>query len=550
MIKILLIEDSLAEARFLQEILQQVTSEAFYWEHVKRLSEAIAHLQQSQPFDICLLDLSLPDSKGLSSLDVLIQQAPSLPIVVLTNTNDSELAVAAVRHGAQDYLVKRQVNQDVLVRSLRYAIERKQIAEALREANEALEHRVQERTLELAQANEQLKQEIREHQIAKDHLLRAQRLESIGTLASGIAHDLNNILTPMLAIAQLLPRRLPHLSERNQEMLKTLETSAKRGAELIKQILSFARGVEGNRIPLQVGYLLTEVRNIAQQTFLKSIEIHLEVDRDLWLISGDATQLHQVFMNLCVNARDAMPHGGLLEIVAGNCQLRQEDIKLHPDATEGAHIVVKVIDTGTGIPPEIINRIFDPFFTTKEIGKGTGLGLSAAIGIIKGHGGFLDVQSTVGQGSQFQVYLPAIQAPAPQVSHELDPMMGQSELILVVDDETTICQIVKQTLESFNYRVLIAHNGRDAIALYAQHQAEISGVLLDLMMPVMDGTTTISLLQRLNPAVQIVAMSGVHSSEVMVQSKNSGIQRFLPKPFTTKELLQAIYQLVNAAPIA
>jgi two-component system, cell cycle sensor histidine kinase and response regulator CckA len=549
-IKILLIEDSLAEARFLQEILQQITSEAFYWEHVKRLSEAIAHLQQSQPFDICLLDLSLPDSKGLSSLDVLIQQAPSLPIVVLTNTNDSELAVAAVRHGAQDYLVKRQVNQDILVRSLRYAIERKQIAEALREANEALEHRVQERTLELAQANEQLKQEIREHQIAKDHLLRAQRLESIGTLASGIAHDLNNILTPMLAIAQLLPRRLPHLSERNQEMLKTLETSAKRGAELIKQILSFARGVEGNRIPLQVGYLLTEVRNIAQQTFLKSIEIHLEVDRDLWLISGDATQLHQVFMNLCVNARDAMPHGGLLEIVAGNCQLRQEDIKLHPDATEGAHIVVKVIDTGTGIPPEIINRIFDPFFTTKEIGKGTGLGLSAAIGIIKGHGGFLDVQSTVGQGSQFQVYLPAIQAPAPQVSHELDPMMGQSELILVVDDETTICQIVKQTLESFNYRVLIAHNGRDAIALYAQHQAEISGVLLDLMMPVMDGTTTISLLQRLNPAVQIVAMSGVHSSEVMVQSKNSGIQRFLPKPFTTKELLQAIYQLVNAAPIA
>jgi two-component system, cell cycle sensor histidine kinase and response regulator CckA len=512
--------------------------------------QKIAHLQQSQPFDICLLDLSLPDSKGLSSLDVLIQQAPSLPIVVLTNTNDSELAVAAVRHGAQDYLVKRQVNQDVLVRSLRYAIERKQIAEALREANEALEHRVQERTLELAQANEQLKQEIREHQIAKDHLLRAQRLESIGTLASGIAHDLNNILTPMLAIAQLLPRRLPHLSERNQEMLKTLETSAKRGAELIKQILSFARGVEGNRIPLQVGYLLTEVRNIAQQTFLKSIEIHLEVDRDLWLISGDATQLHQVFMNLCVNARDAMPHGGLLEIVAGNCQLRQEDIKLHPDATEGAHIVVKVIDTGTGIPPEIINRIFDPFFTTKEIGKGTGLGLSAAIGIIKGHGGFLDVQSTVGQGSQFQVYLPAIQAPAPQVSHELDPMMGQSELILVVDDETTICQIVKQTLESFNYRVLIAHNGRDAIALYAQHQAEISGVLLDLMMPVMDGTTTISLLQRLNPAVQIVAMSGVHSSEVMVQSKNSGIQRFLPKPFTTKELLQAIYQLVNAAPIA
>lgn len=522
-VNVLLIEDNLAEARLLQEFLKGTLFNRFSLVHVKRLQEAIHYLVQAHScqtadrFDVILLDLTLPDSQGLASLASLIQQAPSLPIVVLTNTNDDELAVSAVRHGAQDYLVKRQVNPDILIRSLRYAIERKQASEALREANEVLEIRVQERTAELATANERLKQQAALLDIATDAIfvttlddrilfwnkgaerlygwsmtdalgqnaiellhtaqesiptspeiqqtlvqtgewqselwqvtqaskpvlvqsrwtvvydaigqphsilivntditekkqleaqfLRAQRLESLGTLAGGIAHDLNNILTPILAIAKLLPLKLPDLDERNRQMLQTLEASAHCGADLVKQILLFVRGGEGKRQILQISDLLPELETMIRQTFPKSIEIQTQIAPDLRLISADATQLHQVLMNLCVNARDAMPQGGTLTLAVNNLYIEESQARLHLDAHVGHYITIAVTDTGTGIPPEIIHHIFDPFFTTKDIGKGTGLGLSAVLGIVKSQGGFVDVQSQIGHGSQFIVYLSTI----------------------------------------------------------------------------------------------------------------------------------------------
>lgn len=660
---ILLVEDNLAEARLLQELLKGAILKQFALTHVKRLREALEKLKENQ-FDVILLDLTLPDSEGLASLDSLIASASSLPIVVLTNTNDNELAIEAVRHGAQDYLVKRHVNQDSLVRSLRYAIERKQASEALREANEALEMRVQKRTAQLAEANERLKQEVHHRQQVQERLelaqkvakigtfewniqvdqvtwtaeletlyglptgsfagqyhdwmqlihpddrphteqaiwhaveevkdldtefrivcpngeirwiaakssvfcdpagkplqmigihiditekkqleaqfLRAQRLESLGTLASGIAHDLNNILTPILAIAKLLPTKLPDLSERNQWMLNTLEVSAKRGADLIKQILSFARGVEGRHISINVKHLLTEVEQIIQQTFLKSIEICTDIPADLWLISADVTQLHQVLMNLCVNARDAMPHGGTLMLSAENFYIDEAFARKHLDANVGSYVVITISDTGTGIPPEIMHRIFDPFFTTKEIGKGTGLGLSAVLGIIKSHGGFIDVQSRVGQGSQFKLYLPASQNPLMQVPTNLELLGGQQELILVVDDEAAICEVTKTMLETYNYRVLTARDGSEAISLYAQHMHEISSVLMDMMMPSMDGSVTLPMLRRLNPDIPVIAMSGLTSTEACTQAETLGSQGFLQKPFTVQELLKTLHEV-------
>ncbi|MBD1807191.1 response regulator [Microcoleus sp. FACHB-SPT15] len=669
-VNILLVEDNLAEARLLQEVLKGTLFRRFNLAHVKRLGEAISLLERSRveqlqadDFDVVLLDLTLPDSHGLASLDLLIQHAPSLPIVVLTNTNDEELAVEAVRHGAQDYLVKRHVNQDNLVRSLRYAIERKQAAEALREANEILEIRVQERTAELKTANELLRQEIERCQKIQERLelaqkagkigtfewniqshdvtwtaelealyglapgsfdgrydgwiqtihsgdrikteqelwqavktgqgldtefrivcpageirwiavksslfhdqagkplrmigihmditekkqleaqfLRAQRLESLGTLASGIAHDLNNILTPILGVAQLLPLKLPNLNEQNQRMLQTLETSARRGAELIRQILSFARGVEGKRVSLQINHLLLEIEKIIQQTLPKSIDIHIDSPPNLWIISGDATQLHQILMNLCVNARDAMPHGGTLQISAENLLIDEQYAKMHLDASVGAYVVVTVADTGTGIPLDILHRIFDPFFTTKEIGKGTGLGLSAVLGIVKSHGGFVDVQSQVNQGSQFKVFLPASQSILPQTDDDLELLSGQQELILVVDDEAVICEITKTTLETYNYQVLTASDGIEAIALFAQYKDKIQGVLMDIMMPSMDGMAVIPVLRQFNPNIYMVAMSGLNSTEAVLQAEQLGFQGFLPKPFATKELLQILHK--------
>ncbi|BAY47140.1 two-component hybrid sensor and regulator [Scytonema sp. HK-05] len=374
--------------------------------------------------------------------------------------------------------------------------------------------------------------------------LRTQRLESLGTLASGIAHDFNNILTPILAIAQLLPLKFPKLDENTQELLRMLEGSAKRGGDLVTQILSFSRrGVEGSRTIVQTKHLLLDVAQIAQRTFPKSIETQTNIAPNLWTVFADATQLHQVLMNLTVNARDAMPDGGILEISAENLWVDESYARMHVDAEVGSYIVITITDTGCGIPPEIMDRIFDPFFTTKEVGKGTGLGLSTVIGIIKSHCGFVNVYSEMGKGSRFQVYLPSSQLTETPAATDVELPNGHGELILVVDDEVTICQITKSTLESHNYKVLTASDGIEALALYAQYKDEISVVLIDLMMPGIDGSTTILTLQRMNPHVQIIAMSGLMSNWTTAQKRSFGIQYFLSKPFTAQALLSTLREV-------
>ncbi|WP_442994235.1 PAS domain S-box protein [Scytonema sp. PRP1] len=374
--------------------------------------------------------------------------------------------------------------------------------------------------------------------------LRTQRLESLGTLASGIAHDFNNILTPILAIAQLLPLKFPKLDENTQELLRMLEGSAKRGGDLVTQILSFSRrGVEGSRTIVQTRHLLSDVAQVAQRTFPKSIETQTNIAPNLWTVFADATQLHQVLMNLTVNARDAMPDGGILEISAENLWVDESYARMHVDAEVGSYIVITITDTGCGIPPEIMDRIFDPFFTTKEVGKGTGLGLSTVMGIIKSHCGFVNVYSEMGKGSRFQVYLPSSQVTETPAATDVELPNGHGELILVVDDEVTICQITKSTLESHNYKVLTASDGIEALALYAQYKDEISVVLIDLMMPGIDGSTTILTLQRMNPHVQIIAMSGLMSNWTTAQKRSFGIQYFLSKPFTAQALLSTLREV-------
>jgi PAS domain S-box-containing protein len=378
--------------------------------------------------------------------------------------------------------------------------------------------------------------------------LRAQRLESIGTLASGIAHDLNNILTPILASAQLLQLQLPNANKQHQQYLKTVETNAKRGAALVKQVLSFARGVEGKRTILQVRHLLLEIKQIIQQTFPKSIEVDTAIPQDLWLVSADATQLHQVLMNLCVNARDAMLDGGTLSLFAENIFIDETYARMNLDAKVGPFIGITVSDTGTGIPPEIVERIFEPFFTTKELGKGTGLGLSTVMGILKSHGGYVSVYSEVGKGTQFKVFLPAVEATETPPVEELEALTGQGELMLVVDDEAPIREITKATLEAYNYRVLTANEGIEAISLYAQHKDEISVVLTDMMMPSMNGQVAIRILQRINPQVKIIALSGLASNDKVALAAGVGVKAFLSKPYTARELLNTINDVLKVGP--
>jgi nitrogen-specific signal transduction histidine kinase/CheY-like chemotaxis protein len=370
--------------------------------------------------------------------------------------------------------------------------------------------------------------------------LRAQRLESIGTLASGIAHDLNNILSPITMGAQML--QMKQQDEQSRRLLEVMRTNAERGAEMIKQLLSFARGTSGERVLIQPKHLIREIVGIAQETFPRSIRIEQHLPEGLWVINGDATQLHQALMNLCVNARDAMPNGGALTIEAENQPLDEIYAGMLKGASPGKYVVITITDTGEGIPTEIIDRIFDPFFTTKEPGHGTGLGLATVQGIVSSHGGFITVESQPGLGTKFKIYLPANEALSRKEievgEDEIPP--GDGEMILVIDDETPIREMTRAALERFGYRVLTADNGATALGIFASHKNEIGVVLTDMMMPVMDGPVTIRALQKLNPQVCIIASSGLTESIDAADFNQLGVKIFLIKPYDAKTLLKTV----------
>lgn len=376
----------------------------------------------------------------------------------------------------------------------------------------------------------------------EQQFLRAQRMESIGTLAGGIAHDLNNTLAPIMMAADLL--KLQIADEKSRSLLETIARSATRGAALVNQVLSFARGMDGQRLELQVNHLLEDIEKIAQDTFPKSIQIQTQIEKKLMTVLGDPTQLHQVLLNLCVNARDAMPKGGKIILRANNMLLDEHYAAMNLEARTGAHIVIEVEDTGTGIDPAIIDKVFDPFFTTKEIHQGTGLGLSTSHAIVKSHGGFIRVYSELNKGTRFRVYLPSktVAGESKTETETSAPPRGQGEIILVADDESSIRQITKQTLEAFGYRVLLASDGSEAVALYADRRDEIAVVLLDMMMPIMDGPATIQVLIRINPKVAIIAASGIQGYSNLEQLSADHAIRFLPKPYTAEKMLDAIHK--------
>lgn len=383
--------------------------------------------------------------------------------------------------------------------------------------------------------------DITERKKLEQQFLRVQRMDSIGTLAGGIAHDLNNALAPILMSLDLLKRKFP--DPNSHELIGIIGASAQRGAEMVKQVLSFARGVEGDRVDMDCGALICEVEKITNDTFMKNIEVEVEIAPDLWSVAGDSTQLHQVLVNLCVNARDAMPRGGRLKISAENHILDAHYVGMSFGTEPGPYILIRVEDNGEGMSQEVQENIFDPFFTTKEFGAGTGLGLSTSQAIVRGHGGFIQVYSDEGKGTRFNIYLPAKAAEAVEkkakVTEGVD-IDGRGEWILVAEDEILVRQITRDTLETFGYRVLLAVDGADAISVYANHKDEVSVVLTDMMMPVMDGPATIQVLQRMNPEVRIIATSGLSSPEHVNEVMKLGVKDFLAKPYTAEMLLTAL----------
>lgn len=369
---------------------------------------------------------------------------------------------------------------------------------------------------------------------------RSQRLESIGTLAGGIAHDLNNVLTPILMGAKLLASG--RASKNAQGLLDTMVASAQRGADLIKQLLAFAGGVRGERVAVDIRTAVKETRDLLEHTLPKSILIETRCAADCPQILGDVTEISQILMNLSINARDAMPDGGTLTIESQSVRLNGNATQLNPDASPGSFVLVKIADTGCGMSPDILDRIFDPFFTTKDVGKGTGLGLATVQGIVRSYGGFINVYSEPGKGTVFSVYLPAV-SEANETSDSQSSAScesGGGQTILVVDDEAFILQMTSFALESNGYSVLTARDGQAAISTFVQHGPEISAVVLDMMMPGMDGLQTLDQLRQINPKVVVIACSGLRTTQRETEVLKHGATSFLAKPYTEEQLFQAL----------
>jgi two-component system cell cycle sensor histidine kinase/response regulator CckA len=387
--------------------------------------------------------------------------------------------------------------------------------------------------------------DITEKKKLEQQVLRTQRLDAIGTLASGIAHDLNNIFGPILLSVQML--RAKATDKQSRKTLETLEKASERGAGIVRQILSIARKTGGDRSLLDLNQVIDELKAMVQETFPRSVQFQTKVADGLWPILGDPTQLHQLLMNLSLNARDAMPQGGTLSIDVENVVLDEMYAQSNPEAKPGYYVLLRVADTGVGIPQENLKTIFEPFFTTKEIGKGTGLGLTSVLQIARNHGGFVSVYSEPNRGTSFTVYLPADPSQSMiEVEESVRQLpRGNGELLLIIDDEVAVREILKATLGTFGYKTLCASDGAEALALFAQRKDEIALVLADTAMPIMDGPTTIRALRRIDSGVKVITMSGLVQAPELQEDLADSVKAVLQKPFTAEKLLTTVANVLK-----
>ncbi len=386
--------------------------------------------------------------------------------------------------------------------------------------------------------------DITERTHLEQQLAQAQKMESIGLLAGGIAHDFNNILGGILGYASFMKMKIDP-TDPFYKYLEIIEKGAEHAADLTSQLLAFARGGQYNIKPTNLNSVIRETIKIIRRTFDRSIEIQTSFENNLPNVEADSGQLQQVVMNLCVNARDAMPTGGKMTVSTSLTAFSQDEINVNPNAKEGPYVVMEVSDTGVGMNEEVTGRIFEPFFTTKKHGHGTGLGLSMVYGVVKNHGGFLQVDSQIGQGSRFRIYLPATEKEEKPLiaSPELAPT--GSAVILIVDDEAAIREVTQDILESCGYRVLTAEDGEKAVKVFQKHAQEIDLVLLDIVMPKMGGEETFAKLREISPDVRVLLSSGYSQNEKAQQLLQEGALEFIQKPYQAKNLLSRIESILE-----
>ena len=457
-------------------------------------------------FDLILCDHGIPGYDGFTALRLAKERQPLTPIIMISGMLDDAQAVESLKGGATDYILKQRLAR---------------LVPAIRRALMEAEEREEKKQLEAA-------------------FLRAQRMDSLGALAGGIAHDLNNALAPVLMSVELL--RNCNEEEVRTRFLDVIHSSAQRATGMVKQILGFAHGHNWAG-PVPLSNVIREMAKIVRDTFPKSISICVKSGSEkLWQTQRDATEVHQVLLNLCVNARDAMPKGGRLTVSAENLSLDHADAKTLKIAP-GAYVVLSVADTGSGIPPEVLPRIFEPFFTTKSPDKGTGLGLSTVAGIVKHHGGCIDIKTEFGKGTEFKVYLRAFEmiAAVPEIpSQAVELPTGNGELILVIEDEEAIRELTKTTLETYGYRVVTAQDGEQGISRFKEHSREIRVLVTDTDMPYLDGMGAVRAIKELRPDIPVIIASGSKYDTEQLQRIKREQYVNLGKPFSADQLLIAV----------
>lgn len=388
--------------------------------------------------------------------------------------------------------------------------------------------------------------DIAEKKRLEAQFLRVQRAESIGLLAGGVAHDINNVLVPILSSTEMLEPVVTDTEGR--QFLSSIRSSAQHGAALVRQLLAFSRGAVGQQTEIPLAPFLEDFTRFVTQMFPRSVAVTLDTAPDLRSIRGDAVQLKQVLVNLCLNARDAMPNGGYIEIFARNHFVNEAEASLFHEIKPGPFAEIVVADNGTGMPPSVLERVFDPFFTTKGHGKGTGLGLAAVRGIVKGHEGIITVESQVGRGTRFRILIPATPAPSssPSTPAADPPSTGRGQGILLVDDEDSVRDILQSLLSAAGYNVVPASSAHEALSLYRERSSEISLVLTDVMMRDGDGFGLAADLRRHSPDLPILVMSGMAGSGQYDEKARQLRVPLLAKPITRAALTTAVQDALRA----
>ncbi len=612
-ITILLVEDSPGDADLIQELLADRRHADFQFVQVSRLAEALAWLAEHET-QLILADLGLPDSSGLSTVRALRMVAGRLPLVVISGNDDEETGIAAVREGAQDYLVKGRFTGELLARVIRYALERHKTQDSLLESElrlqtilDAIRDNIMmlDTDLKILWPNQaacfagglsreeligrycyevlrgasepcptcpvreairtgliqadvsmelndkiislkgcpvkdvsgkvvgavRMSEDITHKLLMEEQLRQAQKMETIGLLAGGIAHDFNNILSAIIGYTELAQQR-ELTGDKLKDYLSQVQKAGLRAKNLVSQILAFSRRTEARFIPVNLGLVVKETLKMLRPTLPMTISINHAIHED-GLVMGDPTQIHQVIMNLCINAYHAMKAGG------GNLfvSLHEEETAEPPHGPLKAYLRIDIADTGIGMDENILKRLFEPYFTTKSKGEGTGLGLSVAYGIMKNHDGMIRVESAVGKGTTFHLYFPRLaESGATETSHEKEAVPGKGERILLVDDEEVLTEVMKKLLGALGYQVTVYNDPVEALLEFQKQPDGFDLVITDMTMPEMTGDVLARKLLAVMPGIPLLVCTGFSDQINEDQLRSEGIRAVLQKPLDKYEL--------------